>query len=208
MIQRASVVGRVFSLDAVSALTREVGPHIVETHLQALIRKELIRPERSPYLGEDGFRFRHHLIRDAAYQSMPKQARADMHERFADMARAGGRAGSRRPRRADRLPPRAGVSLPVGDRAVVAQLDDRTRAAARLASAGEGPRPVGRVRDAFDLAEDMPATVNLLTRAASLMGENPERLELLPDLAKPSSRRASSGGGSLARGDHGRGQAV
>ena len=29
----------------------------------------------------------------------------------------------------------------------------------------------------------MPATVKLLTRANSLMGENPERLELLPDLA-------------------------
>ena len=30
----------------------------------------------------------------------------------------------------------------------------------------------------------MPAAVNLLTRAASLMGESPERLELLPDLAE------------------------
>ena len=29
----------------------------------------------------------------------------------------------------------------------------------------------------------MPATVKLLTQANSLMGENPERLELLPDLA-------------------------
>ena len=59
-------------------------PHVVEAHLQALIRKELIRPEPSRYVGENEFRFRHHLIRDAAYQSMAKQTRADMHERFGD----------------------------------------------------------------------------------------------------------------------------
>src|SRR5215218_1613184 len=73
VIQLASVIGRVFPLDAVQALASDPESDAVETHLQALIRKELIRPERSPYLGEDGFRFRHHLIRDAAYQSMAKQ---------------------------------------------------------------------------------------------------------------------------------------
>ena len=53
--------------------------------LLALARKELIRPDRdrrSP--GEDAFRFRHLLIRDAAYEAMPKEQRADLHERFAD----------------------------------------------------------------------------------------------------------------------------
>jgi ATP/maltotriose-dependent transcriptional regulator MalT len=33
--------------------------------------------------GDDAFRFRHLLIRDAAYDALPKQARADLHERFA-----------------------------------------------------------------------------------------------------------------------------
>jgi predicted ATPase len=33
--------------------------------------------------GEDAFRFRHLLIRDAAYDALPKSARADLHERYA-----------------------------------------------------------------------------------------------------------------------------
>ena len=34
--------------------------------------------------GEDGFRFQHLLIRDAAYEAILKSTRADLHERFAD----------------------------------------------------------------------------------------------------------------------------
>ena len=50
----------------------------------ALARKELIRPGRAEFPGEDAFRFRHLLIRDAAYQAMPKEQRAELHERFAE----------------------------------------------------------------------------------------------------------------------------
>ena len=51
--------------------------------LAALVRKELIRPEIPQLAGEDGFRFRHLLIRDAAYDALPKAARAELHEHFA-----------------------------------------------------------------------------------------------------------------------------
>src|SRR5206468_3907761 len=51
--------------------------------LMTLVRKELIRPGRSTLAGDDAFRFRHLLIRDAAYDSMSKEHRADLHERFA-----------------------------------------------------------------------------------------------------------------------------
>jgi predicted ATPase len=51
--------------------------------LLALARKELIRPRSGDFAGEDAFRFRHLLIRDAAYQAMPKEQRAELHERFA-----------------------------------------------------------------------------------------------------------------------------
>ena len=50
----------------------------------ALVRSELIRPDRAQLPGEDGFRFRHLLIRDAAYDALPKATRAELHERFAD----------------------------------------------------------------------------------------------------------------------------
>jgi tetratricopeptide (TPR) repeat protein len=52
--------------------------------LPPLVRKELIRPHRSLlFPTEDAFRFRHLLIRDAAYDGMPKELRAELHERFA-----------------------------------------------------------------------------------------------------------------------------
>jgi tetratricopeptide (TPR) repeat protein len=50
----------------------------------ALVRKELVRPDRTQLPGDDAFRFRHLLIRDAAYDGLPKAARAGLHERFAD----------------------------------------------------------------------------------------------------------------------------
>ena len=47
----------------------------VAGHLQTLVRKELIRPDHRTFAGEDGFRFGHILVRDAAYESMPKVLR-------------------------------------------------------------------------------------------------------------------------------------
>ena len=55
----------------------------VTPRLAALVRKELIGPDRPQLAGEDGFRFRHLLIRDAAYDALPKAVRAELHERFA-----------------------------------------------------------------------------------------------------------------------------
>ena len=51
--------------------------------LTALVRKDLVRPEQPQLAGEDGYRFRHLLIRDAAYEALPKATRAELHELFA-----------------------------------------------------------------------------------------------------------------------------
>ena len=61
--------------------------------LASLTRKDLIRPERSS-LGEQTYHFRHLLIRDAAYESIPKETRAELHEGFGRWLdrTAGGRA--------------------------------------------------------------------------------------------------------------------
>ena len=52
------------------------------------MRKELLRPDRSEFSAGDAFRFRHVLIRDAAYEALPKAERAALHERFADWLEA------------------------------------------------------------------------------------------------------------------------
>ena len=41
-------------------------------------------PDQPDFPDEDAFRFRHLLIRDTAYESLPKAERADLHRRFAD----------------------------------------------------------------------------------------------------------------------------
>ena len=83
VLERASVEGRMFHRGAVAELLDAAARPSLGTHLMALIRKEFIRPDRSLFAGDDGFRFGHILIRDAAYQSISKQLRAELHEKFA-----------------------------------------------------------------------------------------------------------------------------
>ena len=108
VLERGAVEGEVFHRGAVQALAPEE-PEVLPK-LAALVRHELIRPERPRCRGDDGFRFRHLLIRDAAYDALPKSVRADLHLRFAGWLEETG--GSRRAGRARRLPPRAGRPLP------------------------------------------------------------------------------------------------
>ena len=82
-IQRAAVCGKQFHVGAVAALLDADGGSVRST-LMGLVRRDLIRPDRSSLAGQDAFRFRHQLIRDAAYEAAPKALRADLHERFAD----------------------------------------------------------------------------------------------------------------------------
>lgn len=89
--ERASVVGRVFERGAVAELASDALRPTVTAHLLGLVRKELVRPDEPGLGGDDAFRFRHILIRDAAYEALPKAERAELHERFADwLERAAG----------------------------------------------------------------------------------------------------------------------
>jgi class 3 adenylate cyclase/tetratricopeptide (TPR) repeat protein len=81
VLERGSVEGRTFHRGAVAALAESDGS--VDQRLIALVRKELVRPDRAQLRGDDAYRFRHLLIRDAAYDALPKATRADLHERFA-----------------------------------------------------------------------------------------------------------------------------
>ncbi len=84
MLGRASVIGLEFWEGAVGELSSDLDAGAVHEALQRLVRKDLLRPTRSELLGEEAFRFRHILIRDAAYDSLLKETRAELHERFAN----------------------------------------------------------------------------------------------------------------------------
>ena len=84
VLERASIEGESFHRGAVQALSADETP--VTPRLAAFVRKELIRPDKAQLAGEDGFRFRHLLLRDAAYEALPKAVRADLHEGLASVA--------------------------------------------------------------------------------------------------------------------------
>ena len=164
VLERASVIGQVFYRDALD------GAEDVGARLSSLLRKQFIRPERSDLAGVEALAFRHLLIRDAAYEGLPKAARGELHERFAGWLE--GRAAEQHEL--------AGYHLEQAHRYVgeLGDPDDRAeglaaRAAAHLLEAGRASMERG----------DMPATVNLLGRAASLMApSDPAVVPVLTDL--------------------------
>ncbi|HUP31472.1 MAG TPA: adenylate/guanylate cyclase domain-containing protein [Gaiellaceae bacterium] len=86
LVERAAVVGRDFSLRAVLELVPEELRPGAAAILLGLARKALIRPHSAA--SEDGFRFRHALIRDAAYDAVPKRLRKRLHVRHAEWLQA------------------------------------------------------------------------------------------------------------------------
>ncbi|MDQ3823996.1 MAG: AAA family ATPase, partial [Actinomycetota bacterium] len=82
VLERGSVEGQIFHRGAVLALAPEETN--VDGRLVGLVRKDLVRPEPAVIGDDDAYRFRHLLIRDTAYQALPKATRAVLHERFAD----------------------------------------------------------------------------------------------------------------------------
>ena len=83
ILECAAVEGEVFQRRALASLVREPLLARLDGVLSSLVRKELIRPHLAT-VGTDGaFRFRHLLLRDAAYAALPDPARARLHERFA-----------------------------------------------------------------------------------------------------------------------------
>ena len=82
VLERGAVEGQVFHRGAVAALAPPGEPQ-VDGRLVALVRKDLVRPEPALLPNDDAYRFRHLLIRDTAYEALPKATRAELHDRFA-----------------------------------------------------------------------------------------------------------------------------
>ena len=81
VLERGAVEGQSFHRGAVEVMAP--GERDVAERLVTLVRKDLLRPDRAVFPGEDAFAFRHLLIRDAAYDSLPKASRAELHASFA-----------------------------------------------------------------------------------------------------------------------------
>ena len=164
VLEQAAVIGREFTAGAVSSLS---GEQAVGSMLLSLVRRDLIEPDRSLIPGDDGFRFRHILIRDAAYLGVAKASRSELHERYANwLAHSAGELDEIIGYHLEQAF-HYRQELGAADESLAAQAGER------LARAGR--RAVGR--------GDLPAAVTLLTRAAALLPDSHEqRREILPML--------------------------
>ncbi len=82
LLQRASVIGRIFWEGALTRLAPELEEP--EPVLDALLQRDfLTRESRSTISGETAYRFKHVLIRDVAYSGLTKGSRADLHQQAA-----------------------------------------------------------------------------------------------------------------------------
>lgn len=172
VIERGAVEGKVFHLGSVTALAPEQQRGGVPGQLFSLVRKELVRPDRTQIPGDDAFRFRHLLIRDTAYEALPKATRAELHERFAHWLVDHGELVE--------LDEIVGYHLEQAAR-YLREFDPDDERAARIAA--DAAARLGRVGRAAFQREDFPTSAALLSRAVELLPEGTERRRLIPLLA-------------------------
>ncbi|HEX6651301.1 MAG TPA: BTAD domain-containing putative transcriptional regulator [Thermoleophilaceae bacterium] len=174
LLTHVSVEGALFHRESMHELAPPALRPVVDRCLGELVRRDLIRPERGALGDDEAFRFRHILVRDAAYRSLPKATRAELHERFGawlEEAHAG-RLGEFEEIVGYHLEQACRFHRDLGatpaDTAALAG-----RAADRLESAGRRAQR----------RSDHRAAAGLFERAAALLAENdPRRTALLPDL--------------------------
>ena len=190
VVERAAVIGKEFYRGAVAELVAPPVKPRIDGHLEALRRKDMVEPEGTYWIDEPVYRFHHVLIRDAAYRSLLKEARAELHERFADwlQEKAGELVGEHEEVIAFHLEQAHAYRRELGP------LDQRgralaARAAQRLHSAG---------RRAL-MREDLAAAANLLARALDCDAGSEE--EILWDLCEAllSAGDAANGAGLVER---------
>ncbi len=79
LLQDASVLGKVFWTGALSTMGARARDDVL-TRLRELVRREFVRPARvSSMRDEEEFSFWHALVRDVAYQQIPRAARSQKH---------------------------------------------------------------------------------------------------------------------------------
>jgi class 3 adenylate cyclase/tetratricopeptide (TPR) repeat protein len=171
-LERGAVEGEVFHRGTVLELSDEQARPAVPGKLAGLTRKDLIRLTAGTLVvGEVAYRFKHVLVREAAYRATAKTLRASLHERFADWLErlAGGRVGEYQEILGYHLERAYRYRVELGP------VDEAARALAIRAARHLDPAG----RRANDRG-DVHAAANLLGRAAALLpADSLERLELL-----------------------------
>jgi DNA-binding SARP family transcriptional activator/predicted ATPase len=164
VLVRAAIVGKDFGERDIRELLPVEARAPLSRNLQTLVAKGLVLrgpPSRSPH---EVYSFRHNLIQEAAYRSIPKSLRAEWHHRYADWLEA------------------ASHPFPARTEILGYHLEQSVRYRTELwpadsESAALSHRAAGYLETAGYVAHDRGddvAAVNLLDRAAALLsGDDP-----------------------------------
>ena len=200
VLERGAVEGELFHRGTVQALAPEETE--VTPRLAALVRRDLVRPDRPMLPREDAYRFRHLLIRDAAYDALPKATRADLHRRFAEWLEEHGQSLVELDEILGYHLEQAARYLAELGRPDAALAEEASR---RLAAAGERARWRGDaqaahslLRRAVKLAEQPDVHLEIAFAMSHIAARDAERL--LEDAARRAEDRADAAGAALARG--------
>ncbi len=172
--RRAAVIGRSFEAAALAELSPIESRGELGQRLLDLVRRELLRPDRAALTIGDAYRFRHVLLRDAAYEALAKVDRAALHAAFADWLTSV--AGDR----ADEYEEILGFHLERAHR-YRSELGDRSPATAALADAAAGHLLRAGRRAAW--SGDTAAAIGMLERAWDLARDPANRFEAGHELA-------------------------
>ena len=175
VLERGAIEGELFHRSAVIELSVPVARASVPAQLETLADKDILRPAEGSFGREAAFRFKHLLIRDAAYAATAKKLRAALHEQFAVWL--------------ERV---VGERMTEYEEILAYHLEQSYRYHAELGPLDEESRGLGR-RAATLLASaghralvrgDVAAAAKLLERALALGVDNPgERTRVQVDLA-------------------------
>jgi tetratricopeptide (TPR) repeat protein len=162
VLVRAAIIGKDFGEQEIRELLPAEARAPLSRNLQTLVTKGLVQPGpgRTPY---EEYSFRHILIREAAYRSIPKSLRAELHHRYADGLEA--TAPDPFPARSEIL----GYHLEQSARYRTELWPADPQAAALSRRAALHLETAGRA--AHDRGDDL-AAVNLLDRAAALFPDD------------------------------------
>jgi DNA-binding SARP family transcriptional activator len=176
-----AVAGDVFETRSLHALADGITRAELNQACERLIRRDLLVPSDAG-AGGGSLRFRHGLVRDAAYASLAKSARARLHERHAAWLEG------------------LGSDLPDADAQIGLHLETACRYEHEIgpgASAELAARAAGRLAAAAQVARgrgDLPGEIGFLDRAVGLLGtEREEGAGLLPALVSALFEAGSSG---------------
>lgn len=160
LLETISIIGLEVKRHEAAALS--AAEHDVSVLLEALARRDLLRRARGTR--RDVWAFRHVLLREAAYDSLPKAVRATLHERYADLL--GAAVGSAE----ESFSGEAGLEV---NAFVGYHLEQAVRLRQQLGDTAEGlaeraSRMLAAAAEAAEEVDDVAAAAGLLERAVAV----------------------------------------